>query len=125
MNAEVGLFAYVAGEQLARRIVRANGLDPDVATPTLVPSPIMRTDVIKAVQAIAQLGMAGLPPNHPARKAVFEGVDLPWEDEEQGLMLPRGGLGDRGDLGAPRAPTDEPKTDITEPATDPGEEPTT
>lgn len=119
MNAEMGIFAYIAGQQLCRRVVRANGIDPDTATPTLVPSPIMRTDVIKAVQAIAQLGLAGLPPNHPAKKAVFEGVDLPWEDEEAGLMLPRG-LGDGS--GAPRK---KPLVDDTpDDATDPGEQET-
>ena len=114
MNAEVGLFAYLGGQQLCRRVVRANGLDPDVATPSLVPSPIMRTDILKAVQAISQLGLAGLPPNHPAKKAVFEGVDLPWEEEGEDLMLPR-----------MRPPSDPaPNEGATDPAADPGEKPT-
>jgi hypothetical protein len=122
MNAEVGLFAWIAREQLARRQVRANGLDPDTATPTLVPSPIMRTDVIKAVDAISRLGMAGLPPNHPARKAVFEGVDLPWEDEEPSLMAPRREL--PGLPGAGKKPGEVDPNEDTTRAVDPGEEPT-
>lgn len=93
MNAEVGLFSYVARDQLARRLVAANGLDPDEATPTLQPSPILRTDIAEAVDAITKLPLAALPPNHPAKKAIFEGVDLPWEDEDASMMLPRPGFG--------------------------------
>jgi hypothetical protein len=128
MNAEIGLFAYLAGEQLARRLVRANGLDPDTATPTLVPSPIMRTDVLTAVDAISKLNLAMLPPNHPARKAVFEGVDLPWEDEEASLMLPRPPMfPPREQAADPAAGTpakDPAADDKTTPAEDPGEKPT-
>lgn len=89
LSSEARLFAAVA-DQVVRPIIAANGLDPDIAAPSLVPSPIMRADVLKAVQAIAQLNLAGLPANHPAKKAVFEGVDLPWQDEDESdLMLPR------------------------------------
>lgn len=108
LSSEARLFAAVADDQVVRPIVAANGLDPDIAAPSLQPSPIMRTDVLKAVQAIAQLGLAGLVPNHPAKKAVFEAVDLPWQDEDESdLLLPRGtppggedddeGEGDEGD----------------------------
>lgn len=88
LAAESALFARIAEDQLLRPIIAANGLDPDIATPSLNSSPIMRADVLKAVQAIQALNMAGLSANHPARKAVFEGVDLPWQDEEE-PMLPR------------------------------------
>ena len=112
LSAEARLFAAVADDQLVRAIVAANGEDPDIAAPSLVPSPIMRADVLKAVQAIAQLNMAGLPPNHPAKKAVFEGVDLPWEDEDESdLVLPRPGS----------SPTPEPEID-PEPVPDPKRE---
>lgn len=100
LSSEARLFAAVADDQLVRPIVAANGEDPDIAAPSLMPSPIMRADVLKAVQAIAALQMAGLPLNHPAKKAVFEGVDLPYQEEDEAdLMLPRssGGGGGRGD----------------------------
>lgn len=122
MNAEAGLFAFVAGQQLARRIVRSNGLDPDTATPTLVPSPMMRTDVARAVDALVKLNMAGLKPNHPAKKAVFEGLDLPYEPEDE-LILPRlpygGGQPIPGDDPPKDPPEDDPKA--KKPAEDPGE----
>lgn len=111
LSAESRLFAAVADHQLVRPIIAANGEDPDVAAPSLQPSPIMRADVLKAVQAIAQLNMAGLPPNHPAKKAVFEGVDLPWEHEEE-PMLPRLAPGDPGDDDPPE---DKPPTDPVPP----------
>ncbi len=80
--------ARSAEQQLGRKLCVMNGLDPDEACPTFVPSPIKRADVLKAVQALSQLNMAGLPPNHPARKATYEAVDMPWQDEEE-PMLPR------------------------------------
>lgn len=112
VNAEVGLFAFVAQQQLARRIVAANGLDPDTACPTLVPSPVMRADVARAVDAVTKIGMAGLKPNHPAKRAVFEAVDLPWEEEGEELMLPGFGMG-----APPRAPDAEDTTE-EDPATE-------
>lgn len=120
LSAEARLFAAVADDQLVRSIVAANGLDPDLAAPSLMPSPIMRADVLKAVQAIAQLNMAGLPPNHPAKRAVFEGVDLPYQDEDESeLMLPR-----PRDPFPPRdepAPGEDGKTP-TDPVVDPEQE---
>jgi hypothetical protein len=118
MNAEVGLFAYLAARQAVRRLVRANGLDPDEAAPTLQPSPIFRTDILRAVQAITALNLAGLAPNHPAKKSVFQGVDLPWEDESQALMAPRRAMPPLPAGGDPAA--EKPTTE----ATDPGEKPT-
>lgn len=106
LSSEARLFGVVADDQLIRPIVAANGEDPDIAAPSLVPSPIMRADVLKAVQAITQLGLAGLPPNHPAKRAVFEGVDLPWQDEDEPI-LPRGGLGLPRGGGAPADPPED------------------
>lgn len=119
VNAEVGSFAFVATQQVARRIVAANGLDPDTACPTLTPSPVMRADIAGAVDAIVKIKMAGLPPNHPATKAVFEAVDMPWEDESESLLLPRapqfGGFG-----AGPGGGKDPAKDDAaTDPVVDP------
>ena len=84
--------AECATQQLARRLVVANGLDPDTATPTLVPSPISTEDVEKAARTLGLINMAGLPANHPAKIALFDRMNLPWEDESDApLMLPRGG----------------------------------
>lgn len=89
-----------AARTMIRRLVAANGLNPDTACPDLVPSPIKNTDVAAAVDAITKLQLAGLPPNHPAKKAVFERVDLPYQEESVAdLMAPRSsGFG----FGAPR-----------------------
>jgi hypothetical protein len=126
MNAEVGLFAWVVQRQAVRRLVRANGLDPDEAAPTLQPSPIFRTDILKAVQAVVAWRMAGMPPNHPATKSIFQGVDLPWEDETPALMLPRPPKQlPPGTPGSPSAdPTKPADEQGTKPAEDPGEQPT-
>lgn len=120
LSAEARLFAAVADDQIVRRIVAANGLDPDLAAPSLTPGPIMRADVLKAVQAIAQLNMAGLATNHPAKRAVFEGVDLPWQDEDE-PMLPRfGGFQSRP---APVQADEEPEDEQPEPTEASREEP--
>ncbi len=75
---------------LARRLILANGLDPDEATPTVMASPISTEDVEKTCRALGLLNMAGLRPNHPAKIALFERLNLPWEDEpEAELMAPR------------------------------------
>jgi hypothetical protein len=107
LNSEVGLFAYDATNQLARALCAANGLDPDTACPTLVPSPVMRTDVLRAVDAISKLNMAGLPKNHPAKKAVFEAVDLPWQEEDESEDMAPRAFGGFGGFGG-RKPADEP-----------------
>lgn len=77
-----------ATQQLARRLVAANGLDPDTATPTMMPSPISTQDVLKTTQALVQLNMAGLARNHPAKIAIFDQMNLPWQDEPE-PVLPR------------------------------------
>ena len=84
--------AECATQQLARRLCVANGLDPDTACPRLVPSPISTEDVEKAARTLGLINMAGLPANHPAKIAMFERMNLPWEDESDApLMLPRAG----------------------------------
>jgi hypothetical protein len=90
--------ALVAAQltELGRRLVAANGLDPDDAAPTFVPSPISTEDILKVAQTLVQLGLAGLPPNHPAKKQMFERLNLTWEDEPEPVMPridPTGGPG--------------------------------
>lgn len=93
MNAQKLDIAGSAEQQLLRRLCVLNGLDPDEACPTLVASPIKRADVMKAVETIAKLNMAGLPKNHPAKPQVFEAVELAWQEEDESEdMLPRFGF---------------------------------
>jgi hypothetical protein len=89
MQTSITEIATAAEAQLVRRLIRANGLDPDVAAPYLVPSPIGTKDVEKAARTLGLLQMAALPPNHPAKIAVFEALDLPWQDETDLGMSPR------------------------------------
>jgi hypothetical protein len=86
LTADNALVACQGTQQLARRIVAANGLDPDDATPTLTPSPISTEDVLKTAQTLVQVNLAGLAPNHPAKKAIFDRMNLPWEDEAEPVM---------------------------------------
>ena len=88
LSADLDLMAVMATMQLCRRLVAANGLDPDTATPDLVASPISTEDVLKTTQALVQLNLAGLSANHPAKIAVFDRLNLPWEDEAE-PVLPR------------------------------------
>lgn len=79
-----------ATQQLARRLVLANGLDPDECTPTLVPEKITSSAVTEVVQALAQMNMAGLHPKDPARAVIRERLELPPEPSpEEVLPLPR------------------------------------
>ena len=85
--AEVGSFAT---RQLARRLIRLNGLDPDTACPTLVAEPISTDAILTVTQALAQLSMAGLRPDDPARNVIRERLRLPDEpDAAPGAMMPR------------------------------------
>lgn len=107
LQAGASRVALAADQQLVRRLVRANGLDPDVAAPYLTPAPISARDVEKVARALGLLNMAGLAPNHPAKIAMFEALELPWQDEGGGMMLPRPAFGGfRG--GAPAEVTTEP-----------------
>lgn len=113
LSAESWMLARAAEDQLARRLVAANGLDPDTATPYLVPSPIAVDDVLKATQALVALNAAGLKRNHPAKRTIYDRLHLPWEDEEEPrLQLP--GFGSGLGLGsAPGAPAPAPSTTVT------------
>lgn len=114
LSAESWMLARAAEDQLARRLVAANGLDPDTATPYLVPSPIAVDDVLKAAQALVALNAAGLARNHPAKRTIFDRLHLPWEDEEApSLALPGfgSGLGMLGSGGS--APSPPPSTGTT------------
>lgn len=100
LSSESWAMARAAEDQLCRRLVAANGLDPETATPSLVPSPIAVDDVLKATQALVQLNAANLPLNHPAKRTIFDRLHLPYQDEEPPtLTLP--GFGD-----ASAAPSD-------------------
>ncbi len=72
LQAGAARVAQCADQQLVRRLVRANGLDPDVAAPYLTPAAISAKDVEKVARALGLLNMAGLSPNHPAKVAMFE-----------------------------------------------------
>lgn len=80
-----------ATQQLCRRLVAANGLDPDIACPRLVPEKITIASVMDVVSVLESLTRAGLNPSDPARNIVRERVGLPPEPEETvaDLMLPR------------------------------------
>jgi hypothetical protein len=88
LSADVDLGAEQGTQQVCRPLVAANGLDPDEACPTLVASPIGTDDVEKTCRALGLLNMAGLTPNHPAKRVIFDRMSLPWQDEPE-LVLPR------------------------------------
>jgi hypothetical protein len=110
--------AQRAMRQLVRPIIKANGLDPDTCSPTLVPEKITISAVLEATQALANMTLAGLRPDDPARNVIRERLDLPPEpDPAPALMLPRGRV--PADPNAPKPedipPADpEPMPDVTE-----------
>lgn len=112
LQAGADRLAECATQQLVRRLIAANGLDPDVAAPTLVPSPIVAEDVEKTARVLGLIQLAGLPANHPAKIELYSRAKLPWVDE------------DEGDLMAPRrpAPEDDPDDDIDDVEPDPDED---
>ena len=123
LSADLDVMGVAATQQLARRLIAANGLDPDEATPKVIASPISTEDVEKTCRALGLLNMAGLKPNHPAKKAVFERLNLPWEDESE-LMLPGRWTDQRGMAGAdpaamPDAPPEAPPVVDPKPAKEP------
>lgn len=82
--------ATAAEQQLVRRLIAANGLDPETAAPFLIPAPIGAEDVEKAARTLGLINMAQLPPNHPAKVVMYERLNLPWvEESEDELLLPR------------------------------------
>lgn len=100
LSAETWALARAAEDQLCRRLIAANGLDPDTCTPSLVPSPIAVDDVLKAAQTLVALNAANLPPDHPARRTIFDRLHLPYQEEVPQLpTLP--GFGEpSGDIAA-------------------------
>lgn len=80
-----------ATQQLARRLVAANGLDPDIACPTMVPEQITMQSVLDTVSMLEGMQRAGLHPHDPARNILREQRGLPPEPDEQSkeLMAPR------------------------------------
>jgi hypothetical protein len=102
LSSESWSLARAAEDQLCRRLIAVNGLDPNTATPSLVPSPIAVDDVLKATQALVQLNAANLAPDHPARRTIFDRLHLPYQEAEPPtLTLP--GFGDMppaGDIAA-------------------------
>jgi hypothetical protein len=81
--------ARCADDQLVRPLLRANGLDPDKCAPSMTPARIAHKDVEAAARTLGLIQMAGLAPNHPAKIAMFERMELPWQDEASSLMAPR------------------------------------
>ena len=91
LQSDLDRIAECADQQLVRGLIRRNGLDPDLAAPTLVPSPVIAADVEKTARTLGLINMAGLPPNHPAKIELFARSKLPWVDEDEvDLMAPRG-----------------------------------
>ena len=87
---ELGWFAT---QQLARRLVARNGLDPDTCTPQLVAEPISTDAVITATQALANITMAGLRPDDPAINVLRSRMRLPpLPDRAIEVMSPRASL---------------------------------
>jgi hypothetical protein len=72
--AEMGNFAT---NQLARRLVALNGLDPDVATPKLCAEPISTDKVEATAKSLYLLQLAKLHPLDPAGAVIRERLRLP------------------------------------------------
>lgn len=113
--AEVSSFAT---NQLARRLIRANGLDPDTCTPTLVAEPISTEAIETTTRSLANLALAGLMPDDPAIPVLRNRMHLPPPPERSiELMMPRPPK-------PPSAPTDGKATEQEAPtergANDPG-----
>lgn len=97
LQSDVTQIATAADQQLVRRLVAANGEDPDVAAPALVPAPIVAADVEKQARVLGLINLAGLPPNHPAKPIMFDRMGLPWVDEhEVDLLAPRRPMPEEG-----------------------------
>lgn len=92
LQASITRIAERAWDQLLRPLIAANGLDPDVATPTLVPEKITVTAILDTIAALEGLSRAGLHPKDPARNIIRDRLELPPEPEEalaEELMAPR------------------------------------
>jgi hypothetical protein len=74
---EMGTFAT---NQLARRLVALNGLDPETCTPKLVAEPISTDAMIDVSKALMNVTLAKLHPLDPARAVIRKRLRLPPED---------------------------------------------
>ncbi len=101
LSSESWALARAAEDQLCRRLIAANGLDPDTATPSLVPSPIAVDDVLKATQTLVALNAANLAPDHPARRTIYDRLSLPYQEAQvQAPTLSGFGAGAPADIAA-------------------------
>lgn len=88
-----------ATRQLARRLVAANGLDPDTCTPRLVHAPISTESILTVTQALANITASGMQHDDPAIPVLRKRMRLPPPpDRDAELMMPR--------YTAPATPTD-------------------
>jgi hypothetical protein len=90
---EMGWFAT---QQLGRRLVARNGLDPDTCCPRLVAEPISTEAVETACRSLALITQAGLAPDDPAENVLRGRLRLPPAPERMAEVM------------APRAPVAEP-----------------
>lgn len=117
LQGDANMIARCADQQLVRRLIKANGLNPDTAAPTLTPGAITGKDVEKVARTLGLVNMAGLPKNHPAKIAMFEMLELPWQDEDDLLgaeMLPRRPFASRDDGETVTEIDDETDEEITD-----------
>jgi hypothetical protein len=100
--------AHRATQQLARRQVLANGLDPDVACPTVRVENLTRASVTEMLESLDLMNKAALHPEDPVRVYVREHYDVGPEPDD---VL--------DDMRAPRPKvTDSEDEDITDEGTE-------
>lgn len=115
VNSALNDIAADATRDIAARLVRLNGLDPETCTPRLVPEPVAAGAVKDACQALALLAQAALDPRDKAINVLRSRLDLPPapEIDDAAMMLQDGGGTEPdpsgGEAGAPGAgPADVP-----------------
>lgn len=82
-----GLGAF-ATNQLARRLIRANGLDPDTCTPRVVAEPISTESIEAVTRSLANIQLAMLDADDPARPVLRKRMRLPAELEKPAGAVP-------------------------------------
>lgn len=90
VNSALADIAADATRDIATRLVRLNGLDPETCTPRLVPEPVAAGAVKDACHALALLAQAALDPRDKAINVLRSRLDLPPapEIDDAALMLP-------------------------------------
>jgi len=73
--------SHFGKQQLARRLVALNGLDPDTCTPSLVAEPISTEAIETVTRSLANIALAGLAANDPARPVLRKRMRLPPEPD--------------------------------------------